>query len=136
MITTHDFERKMILDAERWGILAVLGMGLDGVTTWWALNYVPGATEANPIVAAAIGSIGITTAMCLKVLLGGTLAIALTHLAAAGYPTWLSWARRDWRFRTMTPKQAQRAAYRRLRFVAVLMTVVVIWNAITIIRYT
>ena len=111
-------------------IAALIFVGLDGITTTAALITLPAASEANPLIAAAIHSVGLLPAMSLKVLIGALLASFLSYSADRGYP--FAFMQRNWRLKRVPRQQTCVRAYRMLIVLAVLHGLVVINNIIVI----
>lgn len=111
-------------------VAALVLVGLDGVTTAFALQFLEGAVEANPVIAALINTVGVVPAVCIKMLLGAALATFLCYSAEFGYP--LRFMQRNWRLKRVPRKHTVVRAYRMLVTLAVLHGLVVINNAIVI----
>lgn len=113
---------------------ALVLVALDAVTTTYALTELTGAAEANPAIAAVIGTIGVVPTMAAKILIGTVVAMVLARWAVTGYPK--QWMRRNWRFKRITLEQSARRAWRMLALLAILHGIVVINNTLVIARYS
>ena len=119
---------------QTWFHAALIVVALDGILTTVALNTIPGASEANPIIAAAIGWMGVEAAMLLKILIGSFIAVFLAHSALHGYPH--DWLNRNWRFQKTSAARGAVRAVRILAFLTVAHSLIVVNNLIVIGRYS
>ena len=113
---------------------ALVLVGLDALTTTYALTELAGAAEANPAIAAVMGTIGVIPTMLAKILIGTVVATVLARWATTGYPK--QWMRRNWRFKRITLEQSARRAWRMLALLAILHGIVVINNTLVIAKYS
>lgn len=111
-------------------VAALMFIGLDALTTTFALLYIDGAGEANPVIAAGISTAGVVPVMSLKVLFGALLAGFLSYSAERGYP--FRFMQRDWAWRRVPRSRTCVRAYRMLCLLAGLHGLVVVNNIIVI----
>lgn len=130
MNVTYASEERITI----WLIAAVMVVCGDALTTTVALTTIPQASEANPVIAAMIGSIGVVPAMIVKQMIGAALAIFLAYCAERGYP--FAWMRRNWRFQPVTRATSARRAFWMLFTLTALHFLVIVNNIKVILEYT
>lgn len=127
MITTSISEQNKIAN---WLIVATLAVTLDGLTTTYALGWVLGASEVNPIINALINSTSVPTAMSIKMVVGAALAMFFAYCADMGYP--FRWMQRNWRLQRVPRAATRKRGLAMLYILTVAHALVVINNIIVI----
>ena len=128
-------EQDRISKIETLAISGCVLMGLDAITTTFALSQIEGTAEMNPIMAWLIAQTGLAGFAIIKTFIGSLVLLVLAHIGRSGSVRW-KWMARNWRFKPLVGVELQKSAYRRLKYINLLMLAVVCWNvsAITFIH--